>query len=401
MKETPSAQIGAHCKCGKKYQIIPVIQHISGTRDAVFTVAASALLRSGLVFKEGPHNSQFVFRCSPDDDDTTVIDEIEIEEPEPEPEIEEPEPEPEPELAPELAPKPKPEPIQLIQPDPYYCYVDPWTYKLDHTYISSDLDICFYVPPRVKTPKVYAEPAFYITKPVELRTLAPPPREFTLDIMRNITSGEDLVTVQTMAEDVIECRRRVEEIDNKSLAELIAYKNPPDAVYKTIRAVLAILGHSAMRHWEKEIRRVLKDNFLKKVKSYDPTTEQEEKKFIHARSEVKGLDYETCMKKGSLPTALLFSFVQVALRVRTMAEVLRRKSRQQLEQKKRVNVTVVKGANLAIRDTIPQSSGTLFVETKITFIDPYVKVKFGRMLEKTATIYHNLNPIWNEIFHFE
>ncbi|KAK1301656.1 hypothetical protein QJS10_CPB12g00356 [Acorus calamus] len=55
---------------------------------------------------------------------------------------------------------------------------------------------------------------------------------------------------------------------------------------------------------------------------------------------------------------------------------------------RKIVVTVVEGRDLATKD----KSGKC---------DPYVKVQYGKVLRKTKTISHAVNPTWNQIFEFD
>jgi hypothetical protein len=125
---------------------------------------------------------------------------------------------------------------------------------------------------------------------------------------------------------LLESRMQVSMIDSTFISELIAYKLPPEAVFKTIRAVLLIIGvaDSELKRWD-QCKKHLKTGFLQQLITYDPTSVQKEIRFMLAKEEVKNLDHDSCLKKGSLVTAIIFNYVQVALELRKVSQDLRYK----------------------------------------------------------------------------
>lgn len=331
----PLAEFKAHFKQGRKYVIVPKVTFISGNRDIIFNINVRALSKSKALFLGGPFNNEFIFRLKVVEKQLNSTIEPIVQ---------------------------KQEIIHM----PYFVYVNPHSYNLNNSQIEGDVEVSFHFPkPQLRPPIVYkpyfhfVEPSIYniLQTPVQgdlqiqimtekeiTKILAEPnfmailtfdiapdlgDNGFTLAIEKSVTSDEDLVTVYKMAEEMKECRKLVGTIDKNNIYELIAYKKPPDAVYNITRAVLTLLGQGELKKWETEVRRSLKDNFLKRVKEYDPTSEQPEQRFVAARTFSQGLDYDICLKKGSLPTAIMFSFVQVALRLRLMAQDLRKKVKEE------------------------------------------------------------------------
>jgi hypothetical protein len=61
---------------------------------------------------------------------------------------------------------------------------------------------------------------------------------------------------------------------------------------------------------------------LKNVAQFDPTDNLHESlKFKMAKEEIKELDYETCLKKGSLPSAILSDWLRGVLKICEMAVI--------------------------------------------------------------------------------
>ncbi|KAL0490264.1 EFCAB5, partial [Acrasis kona] len=146
-----------------------------------------------------------------------------------------------------------------------------------------------------------------------------------LAIDSELTSQKQKTKTFFLSKMLSACRRELESLDNKALTELISYKTPPPAVHKIIKGVLYLLGHKKkdITEWD-QCRKALKDNFLKKVSTYDPTSIQKKVKFSNCRTALKDLDYETVEKKSSGPAALLFNFTQITLQLRESAVQLRK-----------------------------------------------------------------------------
>jgi hypothetical protein len=163
----------------------------------------------------------------------------------------------------------------------------------------------------------------------ETEAIEPEPVEtVTLGIEADLTLDDEGKKVLGEMKDIItEIRGKVSKITNKNISELQAYATPPPVVFSVLRAALIVLGYDAddLSKWG-TCKKSLKDGFLKKVTQFDPTdATHASKKFKLAQEEINELDYETCLKKGSLPTAILCEWVRGVLRIRSMAVQLRNK----------------------------------------------------------------------------
>ncbi|KAL0906439.1 hypothetical protein M5K25_024934 [Dendrobium thyrsiflorum] len=63
-------------------------------------------------------------------------------------------------------------------------------------------------------------------------------------------------------------------------------------------------------------------------------------------------------------------------------------SSMQLRTGRKLSITVVEGRDLTTKD----KSGKC---------DPYVKLEYGKVLQKTKTVYHTTTPVWNQTFEFD
>jgi hypothetical protein len=166
--------------------------------------------------------------------------------------------------------------------------------------------------------------------PLEPETeVEPEPVEtVTLGIEADLTLDDEGKKVLGEMKDIItEIRGKVSKITNKNISELQAYATPPPVVFSVLRAALIVLGYDAdeLSKWG-TCKKSLKDGFLKKVTQFDPTdASHASKKFKLAQEEINELDYETCLKKGSLPTAIICEWVRGVLRIRSMSVQLRNK----------------------------------------------------------------------------
>jgi hypothetical protein len=163
----------------------------------------------------------------------------------------------------------------------------------------------------------------------ETEAVEPEPVEtVTLGIEADLTLDDEGKKVLGEMKDIItEIRGKVSKITNKNISELQAYATPPPVVFSVLRAALIVLGYDAdeLSKWG-TCKKSLKDGFLKKVTQFDPTdASHASKKFKLAQEEINELDYETCLKKGSLPTAIICEWVRGVLKIRYMAVQLRNK----------------------------------------------------------------------------
>jgi hypothetical protein len=150
--------------------------------------------------------------------------------------------------------------------------------------------------------------------------------QVTLNIESDLQLDDEGKKVLGEMKDIItDIRAKVANITNKNISELQAYATPPPVVFSVLRASLIVLGYDAdeLQKWG-TCKKSLKDGFLKKVAQFDPTySSHSSKAFKTAQEEIKELDYETCLKKGSLPTAILSEWLQGVLKIRSMAVQLR------------------------------------------------------------------------------
>jgi hypothetical protein len=147
-----------------------------------------------------------------------------------------------------------------------------------------------------------------------------------LDIEKDLgeESEQQQEVIGRMKKMLSQSRKQVNNIETAFISELVAYKVPPEAVYKTIRAAMLILGHpnAELQKWE-QCKKLLRNNFLRQLSNYDPTAIQKESKFRLAKEELKDLDYESCLKRGSVPTATVFDFTLLAIELFRKSEELR------------------------------------------------------------------------------
>jgi hypothetical protein len=153
-----------------------------------------------------------------------------------------------------------------------------------------------------------------------------PSEQVTLNIESDLQLDDEGKKVLGEMKDIItDIRSKVANITNKNISELQAYATPPPVVFSVLRASLIVLGYDAdeLQKWG-TCKKSLKDGFLRKVGQFDPTdSSHSNKAFKIAQEEIKGLDYDTCLKKGSLPTAILVEWLQGVLKIRSMAVHLR------------------------------------------------------------------------------
>jgi tetrahydromethanopterin S-methyltransferase subunit F len=152
------------------------------------------------------------------------------------------------------------------------------------------------------------------------------PVQVVLGIESELTLDEDgKKTVAEMKDIITDIRTKVAKITNRNVSELQAYATPPPVVFSVLRASLILLGYDAeeLSKWG-ACKKRLKEEYLKKIAQFDPTDNSHESlKFTMAKEEIKELDYETCLKKGSLPSAILSDWLRGVLKIREMAVSLR------------------------------------------------------------------------------
>jgi Ca2+-binding EF-hand superfamily protein len=155
----------------------------------------------------------------------------------------------------------------------------------------------------------------------------------TLAIEKDVTIVKDKAKLYFLSKMLLACRSDINKLDQKALAELIGYKTPPAAVHKIIKGVLYILGHkkNEIKDWE-GCRKILKDNFLQRVTTYDSTAVQKKSKFSNCKKAIAGLDYDTVEKKSSIPAAFLFKFTIVTLQLRENAVNMRKAAKLAVEE---------------------------------------------------------------------
>ncbi|KAL0476541.1 hypothetical protein AKO1_004477 [Acrasis kona] len=159
----------------------------------------------------------------------------------------------------------------------------------------------------------------------------------TLDIEKELgqDSSEDIKReIMDMKEKLVQFRREVRKISTHQIGEISNYKSPPEAVSKTVRAVGLILDYpeSSLRAWD-GCRKILRDNFSRRIYQYDPTVKQEDLKFKLVRKELEDVDYNICCQKGSLPTGVMYNFCNTSLQLRERAIMLRRMNHEDRLQK--------------------------------------------------------------------
>jgi hypothetical protein len=266
------------------------------------------------VVVEIPEETPLIVEPAPVEEKPIEPEEILIEEPETtqaevvpelEPEIEEP-------VEPVSEAVPKPEPVVPLEQEPQEEIVP----EQENSFEAEIEEIVVSEQP--------------IDTPLEPETeVEPEPIEtVTLGIEADLTLDEEGKKVLGEMKDIItEIRGKVSKITNKNISELQAYATPPPVVFSVLRAALIVLGYDAddLSKWG-TCKKSLKDGLLKKVTQFDPTdATHASKKFKLAQEEISELDYETCLKKGSLPTAILCEWVRGALRIRSMSVQLRNK----------------------------------------------------------------------------
>jgi hypothetical protein len=132
-------------------------------------------------------------------------------------------------------------------------------------------------------------------------------------------------TLRSMKEAVFNFRKQVAQLTNTQLHELISYKIPPEAVLRVVRAAGIILDYpvNVLQTWD-GCRKLLKDQFLRKLANYDPTSVQDAKKFKKVNKELQDLTYELCNQKGSRIAGLVYLFCATSLQVNESATELRK-----------------------------------------------------------------------------
>jgi hypothetical protein len=132
-------------------------------------------------------------------------------------------------------------------------------------------------------------------------------------------------TLRSMKESVFNFRKQVAQLTNTQLYELISYKIPPEAVLCVVRAAGIILDYpvNVLQTWD-GCRKLLKDQFLRKLANYDPTSVQDAKKFKKVNKELQDLTYELCNQKGSRIAGLVYLFCATSLQVNESATKLRK-----------------------------------------------------------------------------
>jgi hypothetical protein len=131
-------------------------------------------------------------------------------------------------------------------------------------------------------------------------------------------------SLRTMKESVFNFRKQVAQLNITQLHELMSYKTPPDVVLRVVRSAGLILDYpvNALQTWE-GCRKLLKDQFLRKITNYDPTVIQDVIKFKKVKKELNDLTYELCLQKGSHVAGLVFMFCATSLQVNESATKLR------------------------------------------------------------------------------
>jgi hypothetical protein len=173
------------------------------------------------------------------------------------------------------------------------------------------------------------EPEQHIDEPEESIVVETPATEqVTLGIESELElDDEGKKKLSEMKDIITDIRSKVSKITNRNISELQAYATPPPVVFSVLRASLILLGYDAddVSKWG-TCKKRLKEEYLKKISQFDPTdSSHTSNKFKLAKEEIKELDYETCLKKGSLPTAILSDWLRGVLQIRTMAVSLRTK----------------------------------------------------------------------------
>jgi hypothetical protein len=183
---------------------------------------------------------------------------------------------------------------------------------------------------RLEQEPILREPEVVVEEPeIQEEPEAPEPEsQVTLNIESDLVLDEEGKKVLSEMKDIItDIRTKVSKITNKNISELQAYATPPPVVFSVLRSALIVLGYNAdeLSKWG-ACKKGLKDGFLKKIAQFDPTDRSHtNSRFKPVQAEIADLDYETCLKKGSLPTAILFEWIKGALQIRSMAEQLRNK----------------------------------------------------------------------------
>jgi outer membrane biosynthesis protein TonB len=176
---------------------------------------------------------------------------------------------------------------------------------------------------------IQSEPEVVVEEEIQEEPEAPEPEsQVTLNIESDLVLDEEGKKVLGEMKDIItDIRTKVSKITNKNISELQAYATPPPVVFSVLRSALIVLGYNAdeLSKWG-ACKKGLKDGFLKKIAQFDPTDRSHaNSRFKPVQAEIADLDYETCLKKGSLPTAILFEWIKGTLQIRSMAEQLRSK----------------------------------------------------------------------------
>ncbi|KAL0483970.1 hypothetical protein AKO1_004648 [Acrasis kona] len=184
-------------------------------------------------------------------------------------------------------PEPEPEPVVIVEPEPV----------------------------------VIVEPELVVAAAVVKKS------EVVLDVEKNLQniSEEAKMVLEDMKVNIERSREEVSKIKQVTLSEILA-GNGEGVNTLVMKSVLLLMGDpiSSLVDWN-HVKRAAKKGkgLLKRVLEFDATSDVvSNDNFTLARAEIDGLTYTECLMKGSLPVAILWSFIDVSLDLRRKAESL-------------------------------------------------------------------------------
>ncbi|KAL0488700.1 hypothetical protein AKO1_015842 [Acrasis kona] len=151
--------------------------------------------------------------------------------------------------------------------------------------------------------------------------------QLVLDVEKNLQdmNQEAKMVLEDMKVNMERSRGEVSKIKQVTLSEILA-GNGEGVNTSVMRSVLLLMGVpiSSLVDWNHVKREAKKGKgLLKRVLEFDATSDDmSNDNFSLAREEIDGLSYTECLMKGSLPVAILWSFIDVSLDLRRKSESL-------------------------------------------------------------------------------